>query len=908
MKKLFLVLLVLFALPLASADQNHTGNDNSTLEINARGVRLYHAVPVQVEVRVNGRSIPSNLTNLGNFGTQVYKQYEIVNGTVVRLQDAIPRDGYYFNHSVRIPNHWRNNNLVNNVTIEITSPRAFEEVEPGILRFVQTRACGRGNGFDFEGNPTVRYCQRSSMLNFQDILYYIQNHRMAWKTIVDGNTYIIKITGVNNTANYSGDTLELDPGAEVFNEQWDSINVSRWVLDNATTTAVTINPAGQLNITSATANRQMAISLHPNAYLNTSNKTTITMWIQRDSASALDANQPSFYIWFLRSTTGTSGNGTQTGTGYRFNGLCESNTQTIFESFIGGSVTTYFATNGLNSTFCSRDTYHNLTIDIDFSVAVNNINISMDGYQFVNQTVTTYWNNTRKWYISYGMGQKSTVKMNNLTVFDYGASGGGGSVTAAPQWFSPTVTNNAAGQYANFSVNWTLLINNTANLSSFTFEYDNGTSTFTNLTIRSMTGTSNLSVFQTGINSTIPSFIRWRVYANNTDGMMNVTDIQSFTTSGDFIIQRAVDEITLQNIWFNLSAANSSATTSNGNNLFYFNGSSSAFPQGLTTLTFANTSYYSRHAIYNFIGAATENKVVYLLSQSYANRVGLTIYLVDFVNFPINNGLVNLQKTIGGSNVILDQAYTTTSGLASFQVDCLSTYTINVTTPTGLNNIQTIILNCNGDNTFRFQMSSGSNYPNYGASPFQNVTANLYPTADTIYDQFTLIQYIVFTSVTGNLQYYNLSIYYSNGTLLHNAAGTNANQGNLSFNLSKAGKEPFLVFNTTFKEFTMSQEYSWTTIKYVSVISNGTAPQGLNLPGVQGAFPGFVFIIIPIILAMFATGFLVAIAPATQGGAGLFFFLALTPFVAWGWLNPYLWVFFGVAGLAFTYLYSGRIS
>jgi hypothetical protein len=99
--------------------------------------------------------------------------------------------------------------------------------------------------------------------------------------------------------------------------------------------------------------------------------------------------------------------------------------------------------------------------------------------------------------------------------------------TQSPQWSSNSTNSTLAGTLINHTVVWT---DNVA-LSNFTFSFDNGTGTFVNDSSVSMTGTSNQSWAVKVVNSTIGSYIRWRIWAYDLTGNGNVTSIFAYNTT-----------------------------------------------------------------------------------------------------------------------------------------------------------------------------------------------------------------------------------------------------------------------------------------------------------------------------------------------------------------------------------------
>ncbi|MCK5042635.1 MAG: hypothetical protein KAR51_01290, partial [Candidatus Aenigmarchaeota archaeon] len=95
-----------------------------------------------------------------------------------------------------------------------------------------------------------------------------------------------------------------------------------------------------------------------------------------------------------------------------------------------------------------------------------------------------------------------------------------------PQYSLNQTNSTEAGADTLFSLYWE---DNIA-LAGYIFSFDNCTGIFENDSYIEMTGTENWSNVSKWINSTVGCTIQWRVYANDTAGNMNVSDIYSFNT------------------------------------------------------------------------------------------------------------------------------------------------------------------------------------------------------------------------------------------------------------------------------------------------------------------------------------------------------------------------------------------
>ena len=150
-------------------------------------------------------------------------------------------------------------------------------------------------------------------------------------------------------------------------------------------------------------------------------------------------------------------------------------------------------------------------------------------------TMTTTWNA----FLNF---QVVAININN------------GVSDTSPQWSNNQTNSTVAGTSINHSVQWT----DDSALANYTFSFDNGTGSFVNDSVTVFIGTTNFSNVIKIVNSTEGSIIRWRVYANDSTGNTNVTDIFNYTTtsadtctyggSGDWNIQASDDCIIISNV------------------------------------------------------------------------------------------------------------------------------------------------------------------------------------------------------------------------------------------------------------------------------------------------------------------------------------------------------------------------
>lgn len=98
----------------------------------------------------------------------------------------------------------------------------------------------------------------------------------------------------------------------------------------------------------------------------------------------------------------------------------------------------------------------------------------------------------------------------------------------SPQWFDNRSNGTFISTPILHNVRWT----DVTALSGYIFSFDNGSGVFINDSFVGMIGTANWSNVTKIINSTKATTIQWRVYANDSGGFLNATDIFSYITTG----------------------------------------------------------------------------------------------------------------------------------------------------------------------------------------------------------------------------------------------------------------------------------------------------------------------------------------------------------------------------------------
>ncbi len=128
-------------------------------------------------------------------------------------------------------------------------------------------------------------------------------------------------------------------------------------------------------------------------------------------------------------------------------------------------------------------------------------------------------------YTAWAIDQKGNMDFSSREV----------SIGSAPKFREEFTNSTEGGEPVKFSLRWT----DDSGLSGYVFSFDNGTGTFSNGTgwTQFPTGGKEDWSNETRVtNSTTGSIIRWKVYANDTDGNWNTSDTYSFTVTEGFNI------------------------------------------------------------------------------------------------------------------------------------------------------------------------------------------------------------------------------------------------------------------------------------------------------------------------------------------------------------------------------------
>lgn len=482
--------------------------------------------------------------------------------------------------------------------------------------------------------------------------------------------------------------------------------------------------------------------------------------------------------------------------------------------------------------------------------------------------------------------------------------------SASVTWYNSAINfSTGTPGHAQLYINWYDNGGSCASCYNLTLEYNNGSVTTNTTFIRNNDPWFNVTAPNQDI--TLPPIgvgISWRWYANSSlRGTSNSTPL--FTSTSDLVYPITTFNETnpTQVIRTTLTIVNNSGTYvyAEGVTPTIFSTTLSGYQQ----YTFSNSSYFFDQVFYfnpTLTGFNLPTKV-YLLSKTYGFSVSQSVVLYNSQGQSIS-GIVSINKQISSTFTPLSQQLTGTGGVVVQKLDCLGSFTVTAYA-TGFNTFSGgLTTSCSNPQPLIIYMSQGNTFQ-WGQQPFQNVSFTFIP-PDAILDQVTNVGFAI-SSTQGDLEYYNFTLAYANGTNFYNFSETSA--VGLIINASSWGddwtvpvnkddKAPYITLGLNFKTYSMNSPYFISINKYVNVQQNYSVPPGLNLSNIGQGFSGFTFNILPIIFLIIMMGTLASFG--FQGGLGILFFAGILVFVSFGWINAYLGIFAAIVAVAAAYIYS----
>ena len=204
----------------------------------------------------------------------------------------------------------------------------------------------------------------------------------------------------------------------------------------------------------------------------------------------------------------------------------DANYNTFSSAAVGGSALTFMNYSiPINTTYVIWQVKFSSSVTLNYSLPKNCLNLTSKNITFqINSDMRTI----PAIYLRC-LAPTQWVDLDsgdsNGELYEEGVFWDNRTLSTPPTYGAPSVSGIYAGQHAYFQTPFF----DDYGLSSFNFEFDNGNGTVYNTTVGNFNGTANIANASAVLNSTIGSVVRWRFYAFDSDGDMNVTPIQTFT-------------------------------------------------------------------------------------------------------------------------------------------------------------------------------------------------------------------------------------------------------------------------------------------------------------------------------------------------------------------------------------------
>ncbi len=253
------------------------------------------------------------------------------------------------------------------------------------------------------------------------------------------------------------------------------------------------------------------------------------------------------------------------------------------------------------------------------------------------------------------------------------------------------------------------------------------------------------------------------------------------------------DELNASPITANLSITNSTGASLNlpaslNHTIFFGN---SSLPSGLLRLIASNTSYFSR-TIADVCSVSSVSSCIlsfYLLPTS-ADYILIQIIVVNSGGSPVENAVVEINKTIGGSSRLVSSQRTDSTGSASFVLNVLDSYIVRITHPS-YTPFQTSFYADSTPKTFMLGATSGNFSLNFSENDFYGVARQFLPSSTLIFSNTTLSLNISLYANT-TLTYSGWFVYLNDSILLNSSNSSSPTGSFQSFFFNPANQTGFI--------------------------------------------------------------------------------------------------------------------
>lgn len=389
----------------------------------------------------------------------------------------------------------------------------------------------------------------------------------------------------------------------------------------------------------------------------------------------------------------------------------------------------------------------------------------------------------------------------------------------------------------------------------------------------------------------------------NSSLLTNGTEQSNITSPSQLTVQ-AFDELTGNQIYFNASFTNGTASYSTPNSLTYL-ANTSVFPQNSNTIIFQNASYYPR-SIVGTVNNNTSNFSAYLLPLSYLSAIYVRIHVQSAIFQPIQSATVVFQRSIGGSTVTTASCLTDSTGTCAQYLDSLANYQISISAG-GYNSQTNAITPVGNDYTFTLSSSNVIIYP----GSYANLTYSLLPFLLNLPTNWTIINWTIISD-DSQLASWGLNISYGGAIIYNSSNTTSPSGGTILVNVTTIGRVGNLTATGFFQKAGQPiLYYSQRYFIYQNATSNsGSLDTLMSNVYSQGKSPFIIGFLIIIIVALLAGGLNALLVV----GAGMGLITAFLLLFFAGFLLPIgvdlpEWGFFGLLvllGAALLKLRSGQ--
>ena len=165
------------------------------------------------------------------------------------------------------------------------------------------------------------------------------------------------------------------------------------------------------------------------------------------------------------------------------------------------------------------------------------------------------------------------------------------------------------------------------------------------------------------------------LYVNTTLLASYNTDALPYSDDARVFIMKAFDESTGSRIYFTATIANSTSTTNTGYQYLY-QASSTSITNGQVSVVVSNTTYYQSKYIGTIPAGGNSNLDAYLQPLSNLNIKQVSFLTTSASSQALPGVLVSINRLVNGATVSVGQAYTDSTGMASFFMDSTVSYTV----------------------------------------------------------------------------------------------------------------------------------------------------------------------------------------------------------------------------------------